>query len=331
VRYVQGSVERIHQQDRCVDAIAADGKRFSLAYDRLLLSSGSKMARPDEPGIHAHAFSIDQQDEAVELDLHLRRLASQPSSASRNTVVVVGGGFTGIELACELPQRLRKVLGADAQAKVVLIEGGADIGPELGAGPRPVIEQALDDMGVVRLLGTAVTAVTAEGVELAGGKRIAAQTVIWTGGPRASTLTQQISAERDALGRLHVARDLRVKGVPSIFAAGDVALAATDNDGNHAMMSCQHAIDMGRYAGYNVAADLLGLPTLEYQQPFYVTCLDLGGAGAVYTEGWEREVKMSGAEAKALKVKINTQWIYPPVAERAVLFAAADPLSSVVS
>jgi NADH dehydrogenase len=289
------------------------------------------MARPDEPGIHAHAFSIDQQDEAVELDLHLKSLASVADSAERNTVVVVGGGFTGIELACELPQRLRKVLGAQAQLNVVLIERGAEIGPELGAGPRPVIEQALDEMGVSRLLGSGVTAVTAEGVELADGRRIAARTVIWTGGPRASALTAQVSGERDALGRLHVARDLRVTGAANIFAAGDVALAATDNDGNVAMMSCQHAIDMGRYAGHNIAADLLGLPTLDYQQPFYVTCLDLGGAGAVYTEGWDRQVKMSGADAKALKTKINTLWIYPPAAERSVLLAAAEPARSVVA
>lgn len=331
VRYIQGSVEQIHQQDRCVQAVGADGKRFSVDFDRLLLTSGSKMARPDEPGIHAHAFSIDQQDEAVELDLHLTSLAGLAESSERNTVVVVGAGFTGIELACELPQRLRKVLGAQAKLNVVLIERGTEIGPELGAGPRPVIEQALDEMGVTRLLGSGVTAVTADGVELADGRRIAARTVIWTGGPRASALTAQVTGQRDALGRLHVARDLSVTGAAGIFAAGDVALAATDNDGNVAMMSCQHAIDMGRYAGHNIAADLLGLPTLDYRQPFYVTCLDLGGAGAVYTEGWDRQVKMTGAEAKALKTKINTEWIYPPVAERAVLLAAAEPGRSVVA
>jgi NADH dehydrogenase len=119
--------------------------------------------------------------------------------------------------------------------------------------------------------------------------------------------------------------------VANIFAAGDVALAATDDSGHHAMMSCQHAIDMGRYAGHNIAADLLGLRTKPYQQPFYVTCLDLGGWGAVYTEGWDRQVKMAGADAKELKIKINTQWIYPPVAERAALFEAADPQHTVVA
>ncbi|MEQ8659635.1 MAG: NAD(P)/FAD-dependent oxidoreductase, partial [Gammaproteobacteria bacterium] len=74
----------------------------------------------------------------------------------------------------------------------------------------------------------------------------------------------------------------------------------------------------------NAAADLLGLPLHPYSQPKYVTCLDLGPWGAVYTEGWERAVVMSGAEAKALKRSINTEWIYPP-ADRATAFALAAP------
>jgi NADH dehydrogenase len=155
--------------------------------------------------------------------------------------------------------------------------------------------------------------------------------VIWTAGVRASALTAQIPAERDALGRLHVDRNLRVLGVDTVYATGDVAYAATDDEGNHAMMSCQHAMNLGRSAGHNVAADLLGDAPIPYSQPKYVTCLDLGPWGAVYTEGWEREVKMSGAQAKQLKTRINTEWIYPPSAERVEAFAAADPLRIVVA
>jgi NADH dehydrogenase len=57
-----------------------------------------------------------------------------------------------------------------------------------------------------------------------------------------------------------------------------------------------------------------------------VTCLDLGAWGAVYTEGWDRQVKLTGQEGKELKTQINTVWIYPPVADREVAWAAADPL-----
>jgi len=331
VRYLQGSVERIHTDDRSVEAIDARGERFTLAYDRLVLTTGSRLFRPAIAGLAEHAFSIDQTDEASALDVHLARLADLPPSDARNTVVVAGGGFTGIEIACELPARVRRVLGDDAEVRVVMVERSHVVGPDLGPGPRPVIEQALDELGVVRFLGAAVEAIDANGLTTATGERIEARTVIWTAGMRASPLTEQVPGERDALGRLHVERDLRVKGAAGVFAAGDVALAQVDDQGNHALMSCQHAMNMGRSAGHNVAADLLGLPTQAYSQPVYVTCLDLGPWGAVYTEGWERQVKLQGAEAKALKRRINTEWIYPPQPSRKAALEAADPQRVVVA
>ncbi|GLU36467.1 NAD(P)/FAD-dependent oxidoreductase [Pseudomonas sp. NBRC 100443] len=331
VRYVQGSVERIHTGERNVEAVNERGERFTLAYDRLVLTAGSRLFRPAIPGLAEHAFSIDQTDEASALDVHLARLADLPPSDARNTVVVAGGGFTGIEIACELPERVRRVLGEDAEIRVVIVERSHVIGPDLGPGPRPQIEQALDELGVVRFLGAAVNAIDADGLSTTTGERIEAKTVIWTAGMHASPLTAQVPGERDALGRLHVTRDLRVKGVDAVFAAGDVALAQVDDAGNHALMSCQHAMNMGRSAGYNVAADLLGLPTQAYAQPVYVTCLDLGPWGAVYTEGWERQVKLQGAEAKALKRQINTQWIYPPLPSRKAAREAADPQRVVVA
>ncbi|KWR80157.1 MULTISPECIES: NAD(P)/FAD-dependent oxidoreductase [Pseudomonas] len=331
VRYVQGNVERIYTGERSVEAVNARGERFALAYDRLVLTAGSRLFRPAIPGLAEHAFSIDQTDEASALDVHLARLADLPPSDARNTVVVAGGGFTGIEIACELPARVRRVLGEDAEVRVVIVERSHVIGPDLGHGPRPQIEQALDELGVVRFLGAAVNAIDADGLSTTTGERIEAKTVIWTAGMQASPLTAQVPGERDALGRLHVTRDLRVKGVDAVFAAGDVALAQVDDAGNHALMSCQHAMNMGRSAGYNVAADLLGLPTQAYAQPVYVTCLDLGPWGAVYTEGWERQVKLQGAEAKALKRQINTQWIYPPLPSRKAAREAADPQRVVVA
>lgn len=112
-------------------------------------------------------------------------------------------------------------------------------------------------------------------------------------------------------------------------AAGDVAYAATDEMGNFAAMSRQYTIALGRYAGNNVSAGLIGVALRAYSQPKYVTCLDLGAWGAVYTEGWDRQLKLVGQEAKALKQQINSVWIYPPAADRAVALAAADPLIAV--
>ena len=81
------------------------------------------------------------------------------------------------------------------------------------------------------------------------------------------------------------------------FAAGDVAHAAAD-DGHAILQSCQHAQVTGRFAGYNAAADLAGLPLQAYRQPLYTTCLDLGASGAVLTTGWDRTVEATGEQPK---------------------------------
>jgi NADH dehydrogenase len=331
VKFIQGTVERIHVERRAVDLTSVDGQSSTVAYDRLVLATGSRLFRPSIPGLADHTFSVDQTDEAVELEAHIRSLTSQPDSPARNTVVVAGGGFTGIETAAEMPARLRAALGEQANVKVIIVERNDAIGPDLGAGPRPVIEEALGSLGVTWKLGSGVASVDAGGVTTTDGQRIESNTVIWTAGLRASTLTAQIPGRLDAIGRLHVDRNLAVEGVPGVYATGDVARAATDDEGNHTMMSCQHAMNLGRSAGHNVAADLLGLAPIPYSQPKYVTCLDLGPWGAVYTEGWEREVKLQGAEAKKLKHQINSEWIYPPRADREQALAAADPLRIVVA
>ena len=73
---------------------------------------------------------------------------------------------------------------------------------------------------------------------------------------------------------------------------------------------------MGRFAGHNAAADLFGAPLLPLKVEYYVTVLDLGPAGAVYTHGWDRRVVAQGAAAKQVKQTINRQRIYPPATRK---------------
>lgn len=118
------------------------------------------------------------------------------------------------------------------------------------------------------------------GVTLADGGRVESATVIWAAGMHAAPLTEQIHTARDNLGRLLVDRELRVPSVPGVFATGDAAKAATDDVGNFALLSCQHAMRMGAFAGNNAAAELLGVPTRPYHQEVYCmggTRLRLGG------------------------------------------------------
>lgn len=328
IQFVPGRVDTINTDQRRITITEPAGTRALLEYDRLVLAAGSQLKRPDIPGLHEHAFSIDQREEAAELEAHLQSLVSQPSSPARNTVVVAGGGFTGIEIAAELPARLRSIFGPDEDARVVIVEQAGEIGPELGHGPRPIILEALAALGVECRLTAALTAVDKTGVVTSrDGERIDSLTTIWTGGMQASALTKQIPGEQDRMGRLRVDSDLRVlsSSVRDVFVAGDTALATTDDHGHHALMSCQHALRLGRFAGHNAVADLLALGSKPYAQPTYGTCLDLGPWGAVVTEGWDRHVRLTGSVAKAVKQNINQDVIYPPKADRAEAFAAADP------
>ena len=330
VRFIKGSAEEIDVTGKHVAYRDADGALQPLSYDRLVLASGSNVWRPELPGLQ-HAFDVDQIEAAVRLEQHINTLASLPASPARNTVVVAGGGFTGIETATEMPARLRAALGADADVRVIVVDRGSQVGGAMGDGPQQLVAEASAELGVEWRLNTGVAAVDADGVTLSDGQRIEAKTVVWTVGVRASSLTAQVPGERDHLGRLHVDRNLKVLGQQDVFATGDVAYAKVDDLGNHALMTCQHAIALGRSAGNNVAASLLGVEPIPYSQVKYVTCLDLGAWGAVFTEGWQREVKFVRGEGKRIKTEINGFWIYPPKADRAEALAAADPLIPVVA
>jgi NADH dehydrogenase len=330
VRFIKGSAEEIDVASKQVAYRDASGALATLTYDRLVLATGSNVWRPNLDGLE-HAFDVDQIEDAMRLEQHINNLSKLPASPGRNTVVVAGGGFTGIETATEMPARLRAALGADADVQVIVVDRGGKVGGAMGDGPQQLVAEASAELGVEWRLNSGVAGVDADGVTLSDGQRIEAKTVVWTVGVRASALTAQVPGERDAQGRLHVDRNLKVLGQHDVFATGDVAYAQADDLGNYALMTCQHAISLGRSAGNNVAASLLGVEPIPYSQVKYVTCLDLGAWGAVFTEGWQREVKFVRDEGKRIKSEINGFWIYPPKADRAEALAAADPLIPVVA
>lgn len=330
VNFLRGTVDQLLPASKEVSWTDASGETRLQRYDRLVLASGSHVNRSQVAGAQAHAFDLDQLESAAVLEKHLQDLANQPESDARNTVVVCGGGFTGIEMALELPGRLRDILGAEAKTRVVVVERGAQPGSRYSEALRNVIVDASAELGVEWRVNAEVESVDASGVTLKDGQTIDSQTVIWTVGVQANDLTTQIDAPRDRQGRLHVNANLQVMGYDDIFATGDVAYAATDDKGNHALMTCQHAILLGKFAGNNAAASLLDVAPLPYRQENYVTCLDLGAWGAVYTEGWDQQVKLTRAEAKKLKLSITRELIYPPKADKAAAFEIADPLAPFV-
>jgi NADH dehydrogenase len=227
-----------------------------------------------------------------------------------------------------MPDRLRTILlraNINRPFHVVLADHTPRVGSDMGESARPVIEEALAALEIETRFGVEVVSVGPAGAMLKSGEQIAAATVVWCAGMRANPLTRLFPVERDRFGRMPVDEFMRVKGVTNVFAAGDVAAAMMD-DCHASVMSCQHGRPMGRFAGHNVVADLLDLPMLALHIGWYVTVLDLGSWGAVYTEGWDRHVVAKGAAAKKTKQLINCQRIYPPLTgNRREILAAAAP------
>lgn len=324
VIYEAGAAQAIDAEGRNVQITRPDGSGAELRYDRLILATGSALKPLAIPGFAEHTWNVDSFDGALALDGHLAEVLNRAPAPGSDCFVIAGAGFAGIEMASEMRTRIEAHAGpAPARsARVVLVERSDVVGPDLGLNPRPVIEQALAVAGVELRLGAGIAAVSGDAITLTSGERIATATVIATTGLEANVLTECLSGERDNLGRLACDEMLRVQGVAAVFAAGDVARASTD--GEHlALMSCQHSIAMGRAAGANAVRDLLGLSLTPYRQERYVTCLDLGPAGAVFTVGWERQVDKTGVEAKQLKIGVVTRGIAPPTGTAEEIFAAA--------
>lgn len=317
VRRLQGVVTGIDVVSRTV-TYDADGLAGRIAYDRLVFALGSRLARPPIPGLAEHGFDVDTYDAAMRLNEHIAKL---PPGGS--TVLVVGGGLTGIEAAAEMPAKLRAA--GIASPRVILADHAPRIGSDMGPEAVPVIEEALQALGIEMRGAVSVAAIDETGATLEDGERIQAATVVWCAGMRAHVLASAFPVECDRLGRVPVGPTLKIKGLAAEFAAGDVA--SFPIDGTHGcVMSCQHGRPMGRFAGHNAVCDLLGQPMLALSIAWYTTILDLGPWGALYTEGWDRKLVSRGAAAKRTKELINRERIYPPRSgDRQAILDAAVP------
>ncbi|MBX9824855.1 MAG: FAD-dependent oxidoreductase [Xanthobacteraceae bacterium] len=324
VETIVGEVTEIDPSDHAVTVRTGAGVD-RLNYDRLVIALGSEVAKPPVPGLDAFGFDVDTFRAAKKLEDHLMALPSK-TSAGRSTVVVVGAGATGIEVAAELPARLAAIFPEGEPCKVILIDRSPDVAPDMGEEARQVIDRALTQLGIQKMAGATVKTIEEDKVRLSNGAVIPTSTVIWCAGMRASPLAGMLGVKCDMLGRLSVDEFMRASDLTDVFAAGDIANAKINAE-HGSVMSCQHGRPMGRFAGHNVVADLLQLPMLPLRIDVYSTCVDLGPAGAVYTRGIIRKLLASGAAAKETKNTINRIRIYPPRTGRAAdILAAAAPI-----
>jgi NADH dehydrogenase len=152
------------------------------------------------------------------------------------TIVIVGGGPTGVELAGACAELARHVLRRDfdhidpAQAKVILIEGSPVILSHMPADLAESALRQLQRLGVEVRTSCRVKSIAKGRVELEGGAAILAENILWAAGVSASPLTRKLGVELDKAGRVKVNPDLSLPGHSNVFAVGDMALVL-QNDG----------------------------------------------------------------------------------------------------
>ena len=152
VKHLVGEVTDIAPDERSVTCMV-EGTPQRLGYDRLVFALGSRLVRPDVPGLRDHGFDVDTYEGASRLNAHIAALPSKPASDGQYTVLVIGAGLTGIEAAAEMFGKLRAACAADGAApagklRVILTDRHAPIGSGMGESAGPVIAEALRTLGV---------------------------------------------------------------------------------------------------------------------------------------------------------------------------------------
>ena len=247
----------------------------SIKYDALVLAPGARTEFFNIPGAREYSWDYKSLQQAVELreriiDLceHADHTQDPVARQSMLTFVVVGGGYTGIELVTEMRDFLfryvtRVYRGIQAsEIRLIVLEAGPDIlrgiGPKLEAHAR----KRLHVTGIEVRTSTPVTRVLEGSVEINGGETIAADTVIWTAGVRASELIDSLPGPHDRIGRAVVNEHLQLEGHPEIFVVGDSAAAVSAKD---AARVAPVAIDQGRVAARNIKHLWRGEPMESYE------------------------------------------------------------------
>jgi NADH dehydrogenase len=272
VNFRMGRVAAIDVEDHSVTL--ADGEVFG--YDHLVMAAGVVTAHYDVPGVEQHGFGLKTLSDAVALRSHILRwfesTSSDPSllDAGALTVVIAGGGPTGVELAGGLSELFGRVLTKDfpnldvRRARVVLVEATDRLLSTFAPRLSERAYRTLTNRGVEVILSTGVDKASADSVHLADGRTIPTKTLVWTAGVRGSDLLGALGVPRDRAGRIIVNTDLTVPGHPELLVVGDAA-ACPDGSGGTLPGVAQVAIQGGRHAGRTIGAQLAGEPSKPFR------------------------------------------------------------------
>lgn len=248
--------------------IALDSARGTLTYDYLVLAPGGRHSYFAHPEWEALAPGLKSVEDAAEMRrrflLSFERAELCDDAAERaayQTIVIVGGGPTGVELAGAIPDIAYKALRRDFRridtrsTRVILLEAGDRVLPAFPPELSARAKRDLESLGVEVRLNSLVTEVHDDHVRI-GEEAIPTRTIFWAAGNVISPLTKLLGAPLDSAGRVLVDPDLSIPGHPEVFVIGDAA---------HVMCSgrtvpgvAPAAMQQGRSAGRNIARTLAG-------------------------------------------------------------------------
>jgi NADH dehydrogenase len=250
--------------------------RGPLAYDYLVLASGSQSDYFGNASLAKHAFGLKYLDEGLAIrNRILMRFEEARWTNDREhrrmllTFAVVGGGPTGVEMAGALSELIHLVLSKDYRdldlglVRVVLLEAAGYL---LGTFAEPLREAArksLEKKDVEVLLKAKVADVTASSIRLADGHEIPASTVIWTAGVRASGVGAALGLSLGRQARVQVLPTLQVTGHPEVFVIGDLAGAV--DGGAPLPMLIPVAMQEGKHVGATINEVLRGYGATNFQ------------------------------------------------------------------
>jgi NADH dehydrogenase len=285
-------------------------RKSALDYDFLVLAMGSQTGYFGHPEWEQFAPGLKTLDDALRLRsrilLAFEKAENETDPAERDrllTIVIVGGGPTGLELAGAFAELARTVLKRDfrridpAQARIILIEGAPRVLLNFPPDLSTSAQRQLEALGVQVRTSTPVKNIRDREVELAGGEILRAGNIVWAAGVAAVPLTRKLGMELDKAGRVKVNPDLSVPGHPEIFAIGDLAMVV-EKDGKPVPGICPAAMQMGRHVARILEVELDSGAVQMSRPPFKYwdkgTMATIGRSAAV---AWIGRLKISGYPA----------------------------------
>ena len=314
IRFCQGVVSRIDLNQQQVQL--ENGQAFS--YHRLILAMGGETPIEIVPGAAEYAIPFRTVNDAYRLKEKLRVL--EASERDKIRIAVIGGGYSGVELACKLADRLPE------RGRIRLVERNEMI---LGTSPefnRESASKALSEKNIWIDLETEVESIEATQISLKYKEQvdtIPVDIVLWTVGTKVAPIVKSLPLTKNQRQQIITNATLQVQDNEKIFAIGDLA-DCQDADGQKVPTTAQVAIQQSDYAAWNIWASLTGRPLLPFRYQALGEMMALGLDNATLTS---LDIKLDGQIANLVRrlvylyrlptlehqIKVAFNWMINPI------------------